>query len=288
MAGPGGLAHKGYAFVEFEDPAGVDRVRAIRARGPCELAVTFATPRACGVNLEVGQEAPASMSVTQQCPVAFNTEGTTWHITEGDPLVCNVAGVPGAHEATLGDVVPYLSELSGSMDQGMAVVTEDIINTLGDMQFQDINRQLLEQINDALSSLSQHFTQIYDLILKPETPVFLAPGSRRRGVVEAILDAGLVAHVGIVDESGQPYVVPVAYARDGMAVGIGAGQQSRVDCVKLAGRKVSTWYLRQHPKVQALPFKADIKRQAKVNARVRYIEGGFAVDFRTLHGTDIG
>jgi phosphoribosylaminoimidazolecarboxamide formyltransferase / IMP cyclohydrolase len=65
----------------------------------------------------------------------------------------------------------------------------------------------------------------------------------------------------------------VAYARDGMAVGIGAGQQSRVDCVKLAGRKVSTWYLRQHPKVQALPFKADIKRQAKVNARVRYIEG---------------
>ena len=33
----------------------------------------------------------------------------------------------------------------------------------------------------------------------------------------------------------------------------GAGQQSRVDCVKLAGRKVSTWYLRQHPKVLALP-----------------------------------
>ena len=65
----------------------------------------------------------------------------------------------------------------------------------------------------------------------------------------------------------------VAYARDGMAVGIGAGQQSRVDCVKLAGRKVSTWYLRQHPKVQGLKFKAEVKKQAKVNARVRYIEG---------------
>jgi phosphoribosylaminoimidazolecarboxamide formyltransferase/IMP cyclohydrolase len=65
----------------------------------------------------------------------------------------------------------------------------------------------------------------------------------------------------------------VAYARDGMAVGIGAGQQSRVDCVVLAGRKVSKWYLRQHPKVQALKFKADVKKQAKVNARVRYIEG---------------
>jgi len=65
---------------------------------------------------------------------------------------------------TLGDVVPYLGELSTNMDAGMATVTEDIINTLGDMQFQDINRQLLEQINHALGSLSDHFSQIYQLI----------------------------------------------------------------------------------------------------------------------------
>jgi len=65
---------------------------------------------------------------------------------------------------TLADVVPYLGELSGRMDSGMAEVTEDIINTLGDMQFQDINRQLLEQINAALTSLSDHFAQIYALI----------------------------------------------------------------------------------------------------------------------------
>lgn len=55
----------------------------------------------------------------------------------------------------------------------------------------------------------------------------------------------------------------VGYARDGMMVGVGAGQQSRVDCVKLAGRKVSTWYLRQHPKVQALKFKAEVKKQVR-------------------------
>lgn len=65
----------------------------------------------------------------------------------------------------------------------------------------------------------------------------------------------------------------VGYALDGQMVGVGAGQQSRVDCVKLAGRKVATWYLRQHPKVRALKFKAGVKRQARVNARVRYIEG---------------
>lgn len=67
----------------------------------------------------------------------------------------------------------------------------------------------------------------------------------------------------------------VGYAKNGQMIGVGAGQQSRVDCVKLAGRKVNVWYLRQHPKVQALPFKKTVKRQDRVNARVRYIEGDF-------------
>lgn len=70
----------------------------------------------------------------------------------------------------------------------------------------------------------------------------------------------------------------VGFAKDGMMVGVGAGQQSRVDCVKLAGRKVCTWYLRQHPKVLALPFKEGSKRQDRVNARVRYIEGDFTAE----------
>jgi phosphoribosylaminoimidazolecarboxamide formyltransferase/IMP cyclohydrolase len=68
----------------------------------------------------------------------------------------------------------------------------------------------------------------------------------------------------------------VGYAKNGMMVGVGAGQQSRVDCVKLAGRKVTTWRLRFHPKVKGLPFKEGVKRQARVNARVRFIEGDMA------------
>ncbi|ETV66025.1 phosphoribosylaminoimidazolecarboxamide formyltransferase/IMP cyclohydrolase [Aphanomyces astaci] len=68
----------------------------------------------------------------------------------------------------------------------------------------------------------------------------------------------------------------VGYAKDGQMIGVGAGQQSRVDCVKLAGRKVSVWHLRQHPKVAALAFKPSVKRQERVNARVRYIEGDMA------------
>jgi len=68
----------------------------------------------------------------------------------------------------------------------------------------------------------------------------------------------------------------ICFARGGQVVGVGAGQQSRVDCVKLAGKKVATWWLRQSPDVLALPFVAGMKRQGKVNARVQYIEGGFA------------
>ena len=65
----------------------------------------------------------------------------------------------------------------------------------------------------------------------------------------------------------------VSYALGGQVIGVGAGQQSRVDCVKLAGRKVAVWQLRQHPKVLGLQFKKGVKRVERVNARVRYIEG---------------
>jgi phosphoribosylaminoimidazolecarboxamide formyltransferase / IMP cyclohydrolase len=72
----------------------------------------------------------------------------------------------------------------------------------------------------------------------------------------------------------------VGFAKNGMMVGVGAGQQSRVDCVKLAGRKVATWYLRQHDKVLGLQFQPGVKRQDRVNARVRYIEGDFTAEER--------
>ena len=62
---------------------------------------------------------------------------------------------------------------------------------------------------------------------------------------------------------------------NGQMIGVGAGQQSRVDCVKLAGRKAAVWWLRQYEKVLNLPFESRVKRQERINARVRYIEGDF-------------
>lgn len=65
----------------------------------------------------------------------------------------------------------------------------------------------------------------------------------------------------------------VGYALGGQMIGIGAGQQSRVDCTKLAGAKADLWWLGTHPKVLGLRFKKGVKKQDRINWRVRYIEG---------------
>lgn len=63
----------------------------------------------------------------------------------------------------------------------------------------------------------------------------------------------------------------VCYVKDGQAIGIGAGQQSRVHCTRLAGQKADNWYLRQAPQVLNLPFKEGIKRANRDNAIDVYI-----------------
>jgi len=70
----------------------------------------------------------------------------------------------------------------------------------------------------------------------------------------------------------------VCSAKDGQVLGVGAGQQSRIDCVKLVRRKTNYWYLRQHPKVLKLHsmFKKGTKRVTKTNAIIRYIENEFS------------
>ena len=63
----------------------------------------------------------------------------------------------------------------------------------------------------------------------------------------------------------------VCYVKDGMTIGVGAGQQSRIHCTRLAGDKADIWWLRQHPKVLSLPFLPDIRRPARDNAIDLYI-----------------
>ena len=63
----------------------------------------------------------------------------------------------------------------------------------------------------------------------------------------------------------------VCYVKDGQAIGVGAGQQSRIHCTRLAGNKADTWYLRQHPKVLGLKFAEGIRRANRDNAIDVYI-----------------
>ena len=63
----------------------------------------------------------------------------------------------------------------------------------------------------------------------------------------------------------------VCYVKDGQAIGIGAGQQSRIHCTRLAGTKADNWWLRQSPQVLNLPFREDVKRPDRDNAIDLYI-----------------
>ena len=102
-----------------------------------------------------------------------------------------------------------------------------------------------------------------------------------QGRNEAKIDASLLQNIvtdnkDLTDEAKRDLIVAlitlkytqsnsVCYAKDGQAIGIGAGQQSRIHCTRLAGNKADLWHLRQHPKVLALPFRADIRRPDRDN-----------------------
>ena len=67
----------------------------------------------------------------------------------------------------------------------------------------------------------------------------------------------------------------VCYVKDGQAIGIGAGQQSRIHCTRLAGNKADIWYLRQHPAVMSLPFKTGLQRADRDNTIDIYISDDY-------------
>ncbi len=75
----------------------------------------------------------------------------------------------------------------------------------------------------------------------------------------------------------------VCYAIGGQAIGIGAGQQSRIHCTRLAGNKADVWFLRQNPKVLALPFKPEIRRPDRDNTIDVYISD----DYLDVIGDDV-
>ena len=99
---------------------------------------------------------------------------------------------------------------------------------------------------------------------------------------KALLDNVVTANKELSEEAKRDLVVAlitlkytqsnsVCYAVDGQAIGVGAGQQSRIHCTRLAGTKADTWFLRQHEKVLNLPFKDTLGRPDRDNVIDGYI-----------------
>lgn len=82
----------------------------------------------------------------------------------------------------------------------------------------------------------------------------------------------------------------VAFVRDGMAIGVGAGQQNRVDCVRLAGVKAKIWWLRRHRFVDGLPMVEEMSRQDRLNWQIRFAGAEMTVaqvhEFEALFGAE--
>ena len=99
---------------------------------------------------------------------------------------------------------------------------------------------------------------------------------------EALLDNLVTENKNLPDDAKRDLIIAlitlkytqsnsVCYAKDGQAIGVGAGQQSRIHCTRLAGTKADTWHLRQHDKVLNLPFRDDIARPDRDNVIDGYI-----------------
>ena len=92
--------------------------------------------------------------------------------------------------------------------------------------------------------------------------------TKRKGLPENAMRDMLIAWITLKYTQSNS----VCFVKDGQVIGVGAGQQSRVHCVRLAGLKADLWYLRQNPRVLALPFKEGIKRPDRDNAIDQFLQ----------------
>jgi HEAT repeat protein len=89
---------------------------------------------------------------------------------DGHHQLGELAATLGAMNDKLAALVPYMVSLSSEMQRDMQTVRGDIVNALGQMQFQDVNRQLLEQVESALGTLRDHAAALYELVGEDAPP----------------------------------------------------------------------------------------------------------------------
>ncbi len=121
--------------------------------------------------------------------------------------------------ASLDEVVPYLAQLSQNMHSGIEVITTDIIDAMGHMQFQDVNRQLLEQVESALGSLSEHSAALYALVGGDAPPPPLA--------LEELMDRWASGYVSEAQRAAHNEVRRAAGTQQGRKGPLGQGHAAQ-------------------------------------------------------------
>jgi phosphoribosylaminoimidazolecarboxamide formyltransferase/IMP cyclohydrolase len=121
--------------------------------------------------------------------------------------------------------------------------------------------------------------ELFGFTLEQQTDqVSIGPDLLRGQMSLAAQDTALLAMVTLRYTQSNS----VVFARDGMTVGIAAGQQSRVDCTRLCASKSRTWWLRRHPRLRDASFVEGISRQDRLNWQIRFLEGDMSPPERAL------
>jgi phosphoribosylaminoimidazolecarboxamide formyltransferase/IMP cyclohydrolase len=158
-----------------------------------------------------------------------------------------------------------LAILAPKKQGSFLVLTADPGYQPPEWEARDVNGVILEQQRDNVPLTPDLLTVVSGAALPPHA------------VRDALLSLATVRYT----QSNS-----VALVADGTALGIGAGQQNRVDCVRLAAAKAATWWLRRHDRIRDLPAVPGMLRQERLNWQVRMAEGdmtpGQLVEFATL------
>jgi phosphoribosylaminoimidazolecarboxamide formyltransferase/IMP cyclohydrolase len=184
-------------------------------------------------------------------------------------------------KSSFGDIVAVSEPVDHSLAQVLrGVVSDGIIapgyapGTVETLAAKKNGQYLVLEVDAAFEPPPWESRELGGVRLEQQRPTTEITASIvRSGTTRPLLDSAVSDLMLAMVAARHTQSNTVTYARAGMVLGIGAGQQSRVDCTKLAGAKVDTWWLRRHPKVRALPFIDAIRRQERINWQIRYIEG---------------
>lgn len=184
-------------------------------------------------------------------------------------------------KSSFGDFVA----VSEPVDESLAgvlrgVVSDGIIapgfhpGTVDVLAAKKAGRYLVLEIDRAFKPPAWESREVFGIRLEQQTmSASITEGVVRSGTEADLPDAAVRDLMLAMVTARHTQSNTVTYARGGIVLGVGAGQQSRVDCTRLAGAKVDTWWLRRHHKVRSLPFRTDVRRQDRINWEVRYIQG---------------